>query len=73
MILRPGKPIKESLRATFCGKSGEDPRRELTAGSFSPLRPGGRLEINLPNYVFRDLRLEEGQEIQVAIRRNPSG
>ena len=71
MILRPGKPIKESLRGNiFSGKV----ERILDRGThrWVLFRPSGleaRLEINLPNYVFRDLRLEEGQEIQVAIRR----
>jgi hypothetical protein len=35
-------------------------------------RPGGldvHLEIHLPNYVFRNLGLQEGQEIEVAMRR----
>ena len=71
MILRPGKPIKESLRQNiFAGKV----ERILDRGThrWVLFRPSGlelHLEINLPNYVFRDLGLGEGQEIQVAMRR----
>jgi len=71
MILRPDKPVRESLR------------RNILAGKIETIldrgnhrwvlfRPAGLevyLEINLPNYVFRNLDLKEGQEIQVAMRR----
>ncbi len=71
MILRPGKAIKESLRQNVLAGSIE---RILDRGThrwvlFRPTGLDVYLEINLPNYVFRDLRLKEGQEIQVAIRR----
>ena len=71
MILRPGKPVKESLRQNiFAGKV----ERILDRGThrWVLFRPSGlevHVEINLPNYVFRNLGLEEGQEIQVAMRR----
>lgn len=71
MILRPGKPIKESLRRNILAGVIE---RILDRGThrWVLFRPTGlevHLEINLPNYVFRDLGLKERQEIQVAIRR----
>ncbi len=71
MILRPGKPVKESLRQNILAGMME---RILDRGThrWVLFRPTGlevHLEINLPNYVFRDLGLKEGQEIQVAMRR----
>jgi ABC-type Fe3+/spermidine/putrescine transport system ATPase subunit len=71
MILRPGKPIKESLRQNILSGVIE---RILDRGThrWVLFRPTGlevHLEINLPNYIFRDLGLKEGQEIPVAIRR----
>jgi ABC-type Fe3+/spermidine/putrescine transport system ATPase subunit len=71
MILRPGKPVKESLRNNILGGEVE---RILDRGThrWVLFRPAGldvRLEINLPNYVFRNLGIREGQEIQVAMRR----
>jgi ABC-type Fe3+/spermidine/putrescine transport system ATPase subunit len=71
MILRPGKLVKESLRQNiFAGKV----ERILDRGThrWVLFRPSGlevHVEINLPNYVFRNLGLEESQEIQVAMRR----
>jgi len=71
MILREGKPIKESLRQNiFAGEVF----RILDRGthrlvSFRPRRLDVHLEINLPNYVFRNLGIQEGQEIRVAMRR----
>jgi ABC-type Fe3+/spermidine/putrescine transport system ATPase subunit len=71
MILRPGKPVKESLRGNILGGKVE---RILDRGThrWVLFRPGGldvHLEIHLPNYVFRNLGLQEGQEIEVAMRR----
>ena len=71
MILRPGKPIKASLRGNIFGGGIE---RILDRGThrWVLFRPSGldvHLEVNLPNYVFRNLGLQEGQEIQVAMRR----
>jgi ABC-type Fe3+/spermidine/putrescine transport system ATPase subunit len=70
MILRPQKPIKESLKQSILGGGVE---RILDRGThrWVLFRPTGLeidLEINLPNYVFRNLGLREGQEIQVAMR-----
>lgn len=71
LVLREGKPIKESLRPNIL--MGEI-IRILDRGThrwvlFRPLGVDGHLEINLPNYVFRNLALEEGQKIRVAMRR----
>jgi ABC-type Fe3+/spermidine/putrescine transport system ATPase subunit len=71
MILRPGKPVKESLRGNIFGGEIE---RILDRGThrWVLFRPSGlevHLEVNLPNYAFRNLGLREGQEIQVAMRR----
>jgi ABC-type Fe3+/spermidine/putrescine transport system ATPase subunit len=70
MILREGKPIKESLRRHIL--EGEVVRI-LDRGThrwvlFQPAAMDIRLEIHLPNYVFRNLSIQEGQEIRVAMR-----
>lgn len=71
LVVREGKPIKESLRQNIL--AGEVVRI-LDRGThrwvlFRPLGLSVHLEINLPNYVFRNLALQEGQEIRVAGRR----
>lgn len=71
LVVREGKPIKESLRQNIL--AGEVVRI-LDRGThrwvlFRPLGLSVHLEINLPNYVFRNLALQEGQEIRVARRR----
>ena len=70
MILREGKPIKESLRRHIL--EGEVVRI-LDRGThrWVLFRPAGMdvpLEIHLPNYVFRNLSIQEGQGIRVAMR-----
>lgn len=70
MILREGKPVKESLRHNvFPGTV----TRILDRGTYQEIwvQPAGRedaLEIHLPNYVFRNLALTEGQKIRIAVR-----
>ena len=71
MIVREGKPIKESLRGNIL--EGEV-LRILDRGTFrwALFKPAGaeaKLEIHLPNYVFRNLPIREGQRIRVAARR----
>ncbi len=71
MILRPGKAVKESLRPNVLGGRIE---RIWDRGTHRWVwfRPAGMeipIEINLPNYIFRDLNLKEGQEIEVAMRK----
>ena len=70
MILREGKPIKESLSRNII--EGEVVRI-LDRGThrwvlFQPAGMGIHLEIHLPNYVFRNLSVQEGQRIRVAMR-----
>jgi ABC-type Fe3+/spermidine/putrescine transport system ATPase subunit len=70
MILREGKPIKESLRRNIL--EGEVVRILDRATHrwvlFQPAGMGIHLEIHLPNYVFRNLSIQEGQQIRVAMR-----
>ncbi|MCX5908369.1 MAG: ABC transporter ATP-binding protein, partial [Deltaproteobacteria bacterium] len=71
LILREGKPIKEALRQNIL--TGEV-ARILDRGThqwvlFQPLGLNIHLEIHLPNYVYRNLSIQEGQTIRVAIRR----
>jgi len=71
MIIREGKPIKESLRQNIF--PGEVVRL-LDRGThrwlfFQPRDRDLHLEIHLPNYIFRNLSLREGQKIHVAMRR----
>ena len=70
LVLREGKPIKETLRPNILEGSVT---RILDRGAYQWIlfRPSGMdipLEIHLPNYVFRNLALAEGQTIRVAMR-----
>ena len=71
LVLREGKPIKETLRPNILeGRV----MRVLDRGAYQWIlfRPSGMdisLEIHLPNYVFRNLALTEGQGIRVAMRK----
>lgn len=71
LIIREGKPIKEPLRPyIFNGQIERILKREANHLIF--FRPQGReelLEIILPNYVWRNLALKEGQKIQIAMRK----
>jgi ABC-type Fe3+/spermidine/putrescine transport system ATPase subunit len=71
LVLREGKPIKEILRPNIL--EGEV-ARILDRGVYQWIlfQPAGMeiaLEIHLPNYVFRNLSLGEGQKILVAMRK----
>jgi ABC-type Fe3+/spermidine/putrescine transport system ATPase subunit len=71
LVLREGKPIKEILRPNILEGSVA---RILDRGAYQWIlfRPSGMdisLEIHLPNYVFRNLSLAEGQTIRVAMRK----
>lgn len=72
LILREGKPIKEALQHHIL--TGEV-SRILDRGTYQWVlfQPPGRnmqlLEIHLPNYVFRNLSIREGQTIRVAMRK----
>jgi ABC-type Fe3+/spermidine/putrescine transport system ATPase subunit len=71
LVLRDGKPVKEALRRNiFEGAI----TRILDRGTFQWVlfKPAGlevQMEIHLPNYVFRNLFLQEGQTIRVAMRK----
>jgi hypothetical protein len=70
LVLREGKPVKEALRRNIL-EGGVT--RILDRGTYQWVlfRPAGmevQLEIHLPNYVFRNLALQEGQRIRVAMR-----
>ena len=71
LVLREGKPIKETLRPNILEGSVA---RILDRGAyqwilFRPSEMDISLEIHLPNYVFRNLSLTEGQTIRVAMRK----
>jgi ABC-type Fe3+/spermidine/putrescine transport system ATPase subunit len=70
MIIRKGKPVKESLkRNIFPGRIVDisDKRRyqlinlQTTEGKIN-------IEISIPNYVFRNLALSTGEIVHVALR-----
>jgi ABC-type sugar transport system ATPase subunit len=71
LVLREGKPIKEALRPNLLEGTVT---RVLDRGAyqwilFRPAEMDVALEVHLPNYVFRNLALTEGQTIRVAMRR----
>ena len=71
LVLREGKPIKEILRPNLLEGTVA---RILDRGVYQWIlfQPAGMeiaLEIHLPNYVFRNLSLAEGQKIRVAMRK----
>ena len=71
LVLREGKPVKEALQRNILeGRV----TRILDRGTYQWVlfKPTGlevQLEIHLPNYVFRNLLLQEGQTIRVAMRK----
>jgi len=72
LVLREGKPIKEALRPNILEGNVI---RTLDRGIYQWVlfKPFGQdmdgLEIHLPNYVFRNLSIREGQPIRVAMRK----
>jgi ABC-type sugar transport system ATPase subunit len=72
LVLRDGKPIKEALRPNILEGNVI---RILDRGVYQWVlfKPFGQnmegLEIHLPNYVFRNLSIREGQTIRVAMRK----
>jgi ABC-type Fe3+/spermidine/putrescine transport system ATPase subunit len=70
MILREGKPVKESLRANIFEAvvSRIQDRGILQEIWVRPLGRPETLKIHLPNYVFRNLSVQEGREIRLAMR-----
>jgi ABC-type sugar transport system ATPase subunit len=71
LVLREGKPIKEALRSNILeGRVTRiHDRGAYQWVLFSPSGEDISLEIHLPNYVFRNLALEEGRSIRVAMRK----
>jgi DNA polymerase III psi subunit len=71
LVLREGKPVKEALQRNILeGRV----TRILDRGTYQWVlfKPTGlevQLEIHLPNYVFRNLLLQEAQTIRVAMRK----
>ncbi len=70
MIIREGKPVKESLRRNiFLGKIMDiaDKRREHTL-YLQTVEGNIAIEIGIPNYAFRNLYLSVGKIVCVALR-----
>ncbi|MDI7262172.1 MAG: hypothetical protein QME90_19935, partial [Thermodesulfobacteriota bacterium] len=70
MILREGKPVKESLkRNIFEGKILDiaDRGRHHTV-LFQDEEENIFFEISIPNYAFRNLELSIGKSVKVALR-----
>jgi molybdate transport system ATP-binding protein/molybdate/tungstate transport system ATP-binding protein len=71
MVIREGKPIKESLKANIF--EGEI-RKIIEIESHHTLLlnevgQGVIFEVDIPNYVFRNLKLTENQRVKAALRR----
>lgn len=71
LIIREGKPIKETLRPHIWeGRIERIIKREANhLIFFQPQVREELLEINLPNYVLRNLDLKEDQKIKIAMRK----
>ena len=70
MIIREGKPVKESLRQNiFPGKILDiaDNRRHRVV-HLQTIEGKIPIEISIPNYAFRNLDLWIGKIVQVALR-----
>jgi ABC-type Fe3+/spermidine/putrescine transport system ATPase subunit len=71
MVIREGKPIKESLKGNiFEGEIRKIIERESHHTLL--LREVGKgvlFEADIPNYVFRNLKLVENQRVRAALRR----
>ena len=70
MIIREGKPVKESLRRNiFPGKITDIiDRRMYQLINFQTMEGKINIEISLPNYAFRNLDLSIGKIVHVALR-----
>ena len=71
MVIREGKPIKESLKGNIFG--GQI-RRIIESEThhtllLSEVGQGVIFEVDIPNYVFRNLKLIEDQRVKAALRR----
>jgi len=70
MIIRDGKPVKESLRRNiFPGKIMDIiDKRMYQLINFQTMEGKINIEISLPNYAFRNLDLSIGKIVHVALR-----
>ncbi|MDO8958057.1 MAG: ATP-binding cassette domain-containing protein [Deltaproteobacteria bacterium] len=59
--------LGDAVTVLIEGKVEQEGRKEEVF--LRPLGVDSQLEIHLPNYVFRNLALQEGQKIQVAMRK----
>jgi molybdate transport system ATP-binding protein/molybdate/tungstate transport system ATP-binding protein len=71
MAIREGKPIKESLKGNiFEGKIRKIIEMETHHTLLlSEVGQGVIFEVDIPNYVFRNLKLRENQRVSAALRR----
>jgi len=70
MILREGKPVKESLRPNmFEGEILDIANRErFQVVTFQTLKGKIPFEVSIPNYAFRNLGLSVGKVVRAALR-----
>jgi hypothetical protein len=70
MILREGKPVKDSLkRNIFEGKILDITDKERYHLVYFQTTEGGiPFEISIPNYAFRNLNLSVGKLVKIALR-----
>jgi ABC-type Fe3+/spermidine/putrescine transport system ATPase subunit len=70
MIIRKGKPVKESLkRNIFPGRIMDiTDKRRYQLISFQTVEGKINIEISIPNYAFRNLDLSTGKIVHVALR-----
>jgi len=71
MVIREGKPIKESLRGNiFEAEIGKIMERETHHTLLlTEVGRGAVFEADIPNYVLRNLKLVENQRVRAALRR----
>jgi ABC-type Fe3+/spermidine/putrescine transport system ATPase subunit len=70
MIVREGKPVKDSLRANIFGGEIVDvvDRGKHHIATFETATGKIPFEISIPNYAFRNLDLWVGKKVRVALR-----
>ena len=70
MIIREGKPVKESLRHNILGGEIVDiiDRDRYRLAYFRTLEVKILFEISIPNYAFRNLDLSTGKMVRIALR-----
>ena len=70
MIIREGKPVKESLRQNILAGEIVDiiDRGSYRFVYFQTLKGKLLFEISIPNYAFRNLDLSAGKMVRIALR-----